>query len=83
MNKSFLTWLDELPLIYVLLPALLLGVAPWPAQPEPHLVEKLRMLMSGTLTNPVDIFDLFFHSAPALLLAVKLVRDVRGRKEKR
>ena len=27
--------------------------------PEPHLVEKMRMLAEGTLTKPLDIFDVF------------------------
>ena len=75
--QGFLRWLDRLPLLYLLIPAVLLGMAPWPAAPEPHLVEKLKMLGAGTLTSPVDIFDLFFHSAPILLVIVKLTRDAR------
>jgi len=56
----------------VLLPvAVVLGLAPF--RPEPHLVEKLRMLVNGQLTAPVDIFDLFLHGAPLLLVAGKLL----------
>ena len=56
----------------VLLPvAVVLGLAPF--RPEPHLVEKLRMLVSGQLTAPIDIFDLFLHGAPLLLVAGKLL----------
>jgi hypothetical protein len=73
--RRLLHWLDELPLIYLLLPALFLGVAPWPAQPEPHLTEKLRMLAAGTLTRPIDIFDLLMHATPLLLLLIKVGRD--------
>lgn len=47
-----------------------------PFVPEPHVVEKLRMLKAGTLKRPIDIFDLFFHLLPALLLCVKGVRDL-------
>lgn len=54
--------------------AVLLGLAPF--FPEPHLVEKLRMLFQGELKRPLDIFDLFFHSWPILLIAFKLVRDL-------
>lgn len=53
--------------------AVLLGLAPF--VPEPHIIEKLRMLKEGTLTRPIDIFDLFFHSAPAILLLVKLFME--------
>jgi hypothetical protein len=56
----------------LLLATILLGLAPF--YPEPHLVEKLRMLSSGTLTRPLDIFDLLMHATPGLLLVVKLIR---------
>jgi hypothetical protein len=46
--------------------------------PEPHLVEKMRMLAAGTLTEPLDIFDMFWHLLPATLLAVKVVRRKRS-----
>jgi len=52
---------------------LVMGLAPF--TPEPHLVEKLRMLLQGTLTRPLDVFDLFFHLAPAMLLLLKLFFD--------
>jgi hypothetical protein len=42
--------------------------------PEPHLVEKMRMLADGTLTRPLDVFDVFWHLLPASLLAIKLAR---------
>lgn len=65
-------WLDRIPLGTLLIPAVLLGLAPF--TPEPHLVEKLRMLSQGALHKPIDIFDLFMHGTPALLVVVKLVR---------
>jgi hypothetical protein len=40
----------------------------------PHVVEKLIMLKDGNLTRPVDIFDLFFHLFPTILLAIKFFR---------
>jgi hypothetical protein len=52
--------------------ALTLGLAPF--VPEPHLFEKLRMLVAGTLTKPIDIFDLLLHATPWLLLILKVVR---------
>ena len=65
-------WLDRIPFGTLLIPAVLLGLAPF--TPEPHLVEKLRMLSEGTLHKPIDIFDLCMHGTPALLLLLKLVR---------
>jgi hypothetical protein len=37
-------------------------------------VEKLRMLVAGQLTRPIDIFDMVLHGTPWLLLAAKLIR---------
>ncbi|MBI3574715.1 MAG: RND transporter [Gammaproteobacteria bacterium] len=51
--------------------ALLLGLAPF--MPEPHLWEKLKMLAAGTLTRPIDIFDLLLHASLPVLLALKLI----------
>jgi len=65
-------WLDKLPVAVLLILALTLGLAPF--VPEPHLWEKLKMLAAGTLSRPLDIFDLLWHAAPWLLLAAKLVR---------
>ena len=56
---------------------LLLGFAPF--FPQPHIVEKIRMLMAGTLKRPIDIFDLLWHAWPFVLLAYKLARDFTGR----
>lgn len=55
--------------------ALLLGFAPF--FPQPHIVEKIRMLMAGTLRRPIDIFDLFWHAWPFALLAWRIVLDIR------
>lgn len=61
-----------------LLPAaLLLGLAPF--RPEPHLVEKVRMLIDGLLHRPIDVFDLFLHGTPAALLAVRVAADISDR----
>ena len=56
---------------------LTLGLAPF--WPQPHLVEKLRMLAAGELRRPLDIFDLALHAAPWLLLAAKAVLAALGR----
>lgn len=59
---------------FLVILALALGLAPF--LPRPHLVEKLQMLFSGQLTRPMDIFDLFFHGSPTLLLLAKAGRDL-------
>lgn len=58
----------------------MIGLAPF--SPEPHLVEKIRMLIQGTLKRPIDIFDLFFHSAPLVLLVVKTYSMIATKKRK-
>jgi hypothetical protein len=65
-------WLDRISLSLLLPVALLLALLPF--APEPHLWEKLKMLSAGTLTRPIDIFDLFLHGGPLLLVALKLLR---------
>lgn len=65
-------WLDRLSLGLLLIIALTLGLAPF--VPEPHVWEKLKMLAAGELVRPIDIFDLFLHGTPWLLLIAKIVR---------
>lgn len=72
LRVRILTWLDEIPLIILVLACLLLGLAPF--VPEPHIWEKLKMLITGTLNRPIDIFDLILHGTPFVLLILKLIR---------
>jgi hypothetical protein len=65
-------WLDRLSLGLLLIIALTLGLAPF--VPEPHVWEKLKMLAAGELVRPIDIFDLFLHGTPWLLLLAKVLR---------
>lgn len=67
-----LRFLDEFPLSVLIVIALGLGLAPF--FPEPHIWEKLKMLANGTLTRPIDIFDLVFHLSPTALVLIKLIR---------
>lgn len=68
---SRLRWLDRIPLAVIAVVAVVLGLAPF--VPEPHLWEKLKMLATGTLIRPIDVFDLLWHGSPLLLLALKIV----------
>ena len=48
----------EYPVLIALV--LLLGFAPF--YPQPHIIEKIRMFLAGTLKEPIDILDLFWHA---------------------
>ena len=69
--------LDRIDFTTLLIVALLLGLAPF--WPEPHLVEKIRLLFEGALSRPIDIFDLALHGLPVLLLGAKLLRMQHNR----
>ena len=71
-----LHWLDRLPWTWLLLLAAWLSIAP--ITPEPHLIEKLRMLTQGSLVRPLDIFDLALHATPLLIVALKSWRQWRA-----
>lgn len=62
-------WIRDLswPLVAVI--GGLLALAPF--VPEPHLWEKLKMLAAGTLTRPLDIFDLLMHGSGFVLILLK------------
>lgn len=66
--KNLMNYQYLIPLV------LLLGLAPF--YPQPHIVEKIRMLLAGTLQRPVDIFDLAWHAWPFLLLAYRITRGM-------
>ncbi|OUD14130.1 hypothetical protein [Thioflexithrix psekupsensis] len=67
-----LRWLDDVPWFFIMIACLTLGLAPF--VPEPHLVEKVRMLFQGTLHRLIDIFDLLMHASPFILAIMKGIR---------
>ncbi len=67
-----LSYIDRIPLMYLVILTVFLGLAPF--FPEPHLFEKTKMQIAGTLTKPLDMFDLFWHSWPIAVLLLKLYR---------
>ncbi len=64
--------IDRIPLLPLAIVAIFMSLAPF--SPEPHLVEKTRMLINGELVKPIDIFDLFWHSIFVILLVIRLIR---------
>ena len=67
--------LDKIPYTVIIPLAVWMLLAPF--RPMPHVVEKMNMLLNGTLTKPLDIFDLFFHLFPVLILLLKGIRSFR------
>lgn len=68
-------WLDALPWSLLSIAALLFLLLP--IYPEPHLFAKARMLTAGTLTRPLDIFDIFYHCLPSIMIIIKMLRQKR------
>jgi len=63
-------FIEKIPWSILIIACLTLGLAPFY---PPHIWEKLMMLKDGTLTRPIDWFDLFYHGIPWLLLIMKSV----------
>ena len=77
--ESMRNLFKRIPLSLLIVICLTLGLAPF--TPEPHLLEKLKMLIAGELVMPIDIFDLALHGTPWVLLVVKLyllMTDLKG-----
>ena len=68
--------LDKIPFRTAIIMTIFLGLAPF--VPEPHIWHKLQMLVAGDLVKPIDIFDLLFHLAPAMVLLAKIYRHKTG-----
>ena len=66
------TFIDRIPYSVLIFFAILMLLLPF--RPMPHVVEKLIMLKKGILTRPLDIFDLFYHFIPTILLMMKVIR---------
>lgn len=71
--RDFFKFLDEIPYSILIITGVFLVPAPF--TPAPHVVEKLIMLKQGALTKPIDIFDLFFHLLPIIVMVMKGIRN--------
>jgi hypothetical protein len=67
-------FLDKIPYSILIVISAFMILAPF--KPMPHVVEKFIMLKNGTLTKPIDIFDLFFHLVPTIILLLKIYRSL-------
>ncbi|WP_028468734.1 hypothetical protein [Neptunomonas japonica] len=70
----------RLPWIVLILGSLTLGLAPF--LPQPHLFEKVHMLINGELSRGIDFFDLFLHGLFPFLLILKAVLSLTHSKTK-
>lgn len=68
-------WIGTIPYVILVPFAVLMALAPFGA--TPHLVEKWRMLFDGVLRRPLDWFDLVLHTAPLILLALRIIYDLQ------
>ena len=67
-----LRWLDYVPLAPLVVAAVILALSPPLA--EPHLLQKLKLLAAGELTQPIDWFDFALHAFLPVLLLLKFLR---------
>jgi hypothetical protein len=75
LSLTMLKFLDKIPYSVLFIATVFMLLAPF--KPMPHVVEKILMLKNGTLHRPIDIFDLFFHLVPLILLILKVIKDHR------
>jgi hypothetical protein len=73
LKEIILAFLEKIPYTILIAIAVFMLLAPF--RPMPHVIEKLIMLKNGTLTKPIDIFDLFYHLVPTIILLMKVYRD--------
>jgi len=73
VKLGMVKFLDKIP--YSILIILTIWMLVVPIKLMPHAVEKVLMLINGTLIKPIDIFDLFFHLFPLVLLILKFVQN--------
>jgi len=71
MGNKLKQLLQKIPYSSLIIAAILMGLAPF--FPIPHTIEKFQMLLRGELTKLLDIFDLFFHLFPIILLGLKYI----------
>jgi hypothetical protein len=69
----YMAFLDKIPYSILIVIAVFMLLAPF--RPMPHVIEKLIMLKNGVLTKPIDIFDLFYHLVPTIILLMKVYKD--------
>lgn len=67
--------ITSIPWSIIIILCLTVGLAPF--SPEPHLLEKIRLIFLGQLHSLVDIFDFFFHLSPFVLFIIKTFTSIK------
>lgn len=70
-------FISQIPWGLIIIACLSLGLAPFN---PPHVWSKFILLIHGELSAGVDLWDLFFHSVPWLLLVLKAIVTVSAGK---
>ena len=76
--KTILSLIDQLHWGLIVILCATIGLAPFS---PPHVVEKLSMLVKGSLIRPIDWFDLLFHGFPWILLILKSIAFLMKKEE--
>ena len=70
--------INKIPYSVLIVIAIFMLLAPF--YPMPHVIDKWILLKAGNLNRPLDIFDLFYHIAPTIVLILKLYYDFMKQK---
>lgn len=72
-NQNMDRFLKKIPYSALIIFSVIMLLMPF--KPMPHVMEKILMIRDGTLHKPIDIFDLFYHCMPLIILALKFIRE--------
>lgn len=67
--KLVLNWIDSIPTGILVFFAIWMLFAP--ISPEPHLVQKYNWILEGKTFKAIDVFDVFWHVLPSIVLLIK------------
>ncbi len=74
--NSFIQWISGLDWFIIIVLCLTLGLAPFN---PPHIIEKIGMLLKGTLHRPLDWFDFILHGTPWVILMLKILISIKSK----
>ena len=69
-------FISQIPWALIIIACVTLGLAPFN---PPHVWSKFILLIHGELSFGVDLWDLFFHFVPWLLLILKAITSAAMR----
>ncbi|MBN2158324.1 MAG: RND transporter [Spirochaetes bacterium] len=63
-------FISRIPWALIIIACLTVGLIPYN---PPHVWQKTVLMLQGRLVNPADLWDLFFHALPWILLVGKVI----------